>query len=160
MRTLACFFFLIIGLGWGSTQAQPRQLHNFDQLMEALNTGYQVRVVIFYQKCTLIVNNEIADTAPNVTGGMNVDVYEYFAPRSIGNEKAYVVFSENKFIQRPRNTGYVYNYGKVRIDADNKVKITVNYIDILTHEVYMDQNFFGLVNDGFNEGGIYLFASQ
>ncbi len=138
--------------------AQGKQITDFETLMKTLNTGGQVRVVIEYGKCQLIVDNEIQKESPNAISGLNIDTYEFFARKTVrNNEKAFLVFSENKLIQNPKGKGYVYNYGKVRIDEDGEVKITVSYVDPLTLEETMTEKFFTIINNGKNSGALYIF---
>ena len=134
--------------------AKPSQLKNFEDLMDALKTGKEVRVVAEYGKCKLISGNE-EKSAPNAIGGMGVDVWEYFAPMSVGNPTAFVVFSQTKLINYG---GYIYNYAKFRVGDDNKVKITAQYANATDFDVEMDENFFSEINDGKNEGAIYFYA--
>lgn len=135
--------------------AKPSQLKNFEELMDALQTGRDVRVVAEYGKCKLISGNE-ERTAPNAIGGMGVDVWEYFAPMSVGNPTAFVVFSQTKLINYG---GYVYNYAKFRVGDDNKVKITAQYANSTDFDIEMNENFFSEINDGKNEGAIYFYAN-
>ncbi len=134
--------------------AKPSQLKNFDDLMDALRAGKNVRVVAEYGKCKLISGNE-EKSAPNAIGGMGVDVWEYFAPMSIGNPTAFVVFSQSKLINYG---GYIYNYAKFRVGDDNKVKITAQYADAKDLNIEMDENFFSEINDGKNDGAVYFYA--
>ncbi len=134
--------------------AKPTQLKNFEDLMDALKEGRSVRVVAEYGKCKLISGND-EKTAPNAIGGMGVDVWEYFAPMSIGNPTAFVVFSQTKLINYG---GYIYNYAKFRVGDDNKVKITAQYANANDFDVEMDENFFSEINDGKNEGAVYFYA--
>jgi len=102
--------------------AQPKALKNFDELMAALNAGYNVKVVIHYGKCKLVTDNGVQDKSPDAIGGMTIDTYEYFAPKAVcGNENASVVFSENKLIKNPKGKGFVYNYAKFRVEPTGKV---------------------------------------
>lgn len=133
-------------------------LKSFDELMTALREGKKVRVVIEYKKCQLISDNEIDEKVPDAIGGMDLSTWEYFAKNAIRNDKAFVVASESKLIERPREEGYVYNYVKIKVSDDNKVKITARYLDASTFEVYMDENFFGLIDDGRNEGGAKFYS--
>lgn len=138
--------------------AQGKQITDFDTLMKALNGGAQVRVIIEYGKCQLILDNEIQKESPNAISGLNIDTYEYFARKAVrNNDKAFLVFSENKFIQNPKGKGYVYNYGKVRIDEDGEVKITVSYVDPVTLEETMTEKFFTTINNGKNMGALSLY---
>lgn len=126
--------------------------------MTALNGGEQVRVIIHYGKCTLISDNEIEDKSPDAIGGMTIDTYEYFAPKAVrGNENAFVVFSENKLIMNPKGKGFVYNYGKFRIESTGKVKVTVMYIDPNTQEEMMSENFFTTFGESKTEQAIFFY---
>jgi hypothetical protein len=134
-----------------------KQLKNFDELMAALKSGKQVRMVVYYNKCKLISDNEEKEKVPDAIGGMNLGVYEYFAKEAIKNKLAFVVASESKLIENPKGEGYVYNYVKIKVSEDNKVKITAQYIDAKTFEQKMDENFFGEINDEKNEKAVYFY---
>ncbi len=135
-----------------------KQLNSFEELMASLNSGKQIKMVMHYAKCQLISDNEIEDKVPDAIGGMTIDVYEYFEKGAVRNDQAFVVFSESKLIQYPKGEGYVYNYVKVKITADNKVKITAEYLNPVNFSVMMTENFFTSINDGKNNEGAYLFA--
>lgn len=138
--------------------AQPKVLKNFDELMAALNAGYNVRVVIHYGKCKLVADNEVQDKSPDAIGGMAIETYEYFAPKAVrGNENAFVVFSENKLIQNPKGKGFVYNYAKFKVESTGKVKVTVMYLDPNTQEELMSENFFTEFGDSAKEQAIYFY---
>jgi len=137
-----------------------KQLNSFEELMASLNSGKQVKMVMHYARCQLISDNEIEDKVPDAIGGMTIDVYEYFEKGAVRNDQAFVVFSESKLIQYPKGEGYVYNYVKVKITADNKVKITAEYLNPVNFSVMMTENFFTSINDGKNEGGVFLFVAQ
>ncbi|MEZ5196661.1 MAG: VirK family protein [Bacteroidales bacterium] len=158
MRKIVLFVVSFMLLS-GATYAQ-KQLNSFNELMEVLNSGGQVRVVMHYAKCQLISDNEIEDNVPDAIGGMSIDVYEYFAEGAVRNKKAFVVFSQTKLIQNPLGKGYVSNYAKVKIQADNEVKITAEYLDPVSLEVKMTENFFTSINDGNNEGGLFLYQTK
>jgi hypothetical protein len=128
--------------------------------MTALNSGKQVRMVIYYAKCQLISDNEIEEKVPVAVGGMNINVYEYFEKGAVRNDQAFIVFSESKLIRYPKGEGYVYNYVKVKITDDIKVKVTAEYLSPINFSVMMTENFFTSINDGKNEGGIILFSEN
>ena len=147
---------MIIISGIGTLFAETRQLKDFDEIMTALKTGENVRVVIHFGKCEFINGNEIKESSPDAIGGMNIDVFEYFAPMSIGNPKAFVVFSHSSLINYG---GFIYNYVKFKVTDDNKVKVTAQYVDVIDYELEMDENFFSEINDGKNEGAVYFYQS-
>lgn len=152
------FFFILLFALPVFAFAQLQQIVNFESLMKLLNGGENVRVTIHFAKCQLIYDNEIQKESPDAISGLSIDTYEYFARKAVrSNEKAFLVFSENKLILNPKGSGYVYNYGKVRIDEDGEVKITVSYIDPITLEETMTEKFFTTINDGKNKGGLFLY---
>ncbi|MFH1120568.1 MAG: VirK family protein [Bacteroidota bacterium] len=140
--------------------AQTKQINSFDELITAVKCGGQVRMVIHYSKCELIADNEKQEKVPDAIGGMTLDIFEYFAPNSVKNKEAFLVASESKLIQNPKGEDYVFNYVKVRLNADGKVKITARYLKPETFKVLMDENFFGFINDGKNEGGVFLYINE
>ena len=137
--------------------AKTEQLKNFTELMDALKSGEQVRMIVHYGSCELISGNEVQESSPDAIGGMDVDVFEYFAPMSIGNPQAFVAFSHSKLINL---RGFVYNYAKVKVYEDNKVKITAQYVEPEKFEIEMDENFFSVINDGENEGAVYFYLMK
>jgi hypothetical protein len=144
----------------GSMIFGQKQLNSFEEIMTALNSGQQVKLVMHYAKCQLISDNEIGEKVPEAIGGMTIDVYEYFEKGAVRNDQAFVVFSESKLIQYPKGDGYVYNYVKVKVTADNKVKITAEYLNPVNYGVMMTENFFTSVNDSKNDGGVTVFAAE
>lgn len=157
MRTLSASVLVLFLSSITGLHAQ-KQLHSFAELISALNGGQSVRVVIHYGDCMLIDGNQIQEKSPDAVGGMPLDVYEYFAQGSIGNKQAFVVSSTSKLIQNPKGKGFVYNYAKIRVDEDGKVKLTANYLNPTDYSVLMDENFFTEINDGKNEGAAYFYV--
>lgn len=140
-----------------SLMAKPQALKSFEQIMDALKQGQTVKAVFYYIDCQLISGNEVEDESVDAVGGMKIDTWEYFAKGSIRNKEAFVVASTSKLIANPKGKGYVYNYVKIKIYESGKVKITANYIDSVTHEETMTENFFTTVHDG-GEGAAHFFA--
>ena len=149
---LACLFLIA-----PAVLAAPRQLTDFDSLMEALNRGYQVRVVVDYGRCELIAENQ-PQPAPEAIGGMVVDVWEHFGAGSIGNPQAFVAFSHGSLIQHARR-GMIINHVKFRVTDDGKVAISARYLDPVTHEVTMFQNLFTTIADG-QEGAAAFYRND
>ncbi|MBK6965668.1 MAG: hypothetical protein IPH20_17520 [Bacteroidales bacterium] len=158
-RTFISLILLFLSV-FSTLYAQPRQLKSFDELLNAVKAGGEVKLVFHYAKCELIADNEKQEKVPDAIGGMSLDVFEYFAPNSVKNKEAFLVASESKLIQNPKGDDYVYNYVKVRLSADGKVKITARYLNPESFKVQMDENFFGTINDGENEGGIFLYVNE
>lgn len=150
---LICSLFILSTLiGTGQTQ-----VNNFQELMDAFQQAKEVKAVFHYAKCQFISDNEIQDKIPDAIGGMKLDVYEYFAKGAVRNKEAFVVSSTSKLIKNPMGEGYVYNYAKVKVNESNEVRITATYIDPLTFEEKMSENFFTEMKNTDNEGGAAFF---
>ena len=139
--------------GW----SQTTRIIGFDNLMRSLNAGERIRVVIHYALCKWPAEQKDQSPVPDAIAGMDIDTYEFFAPGAAHNKNAFVVFANAKLIQNPIGKGFVYNYGKVRINADNSVMVTVKYINPKNYKALMDESFIGKLNDGSNNEGIDLF---
>ncbi len=135
----------------------PTQIKSFNELMDFLKNGNEVNLVLYYAKCELISDNEVVEKVPDAIGGMKLDVWEYFAPMVVHNEKAFLVSSTSKLIKYPKGEGFVYNYVKIKFYDDNSVRIIAQYIDSISFEVKMDESFYGKIADGKNDEGIYIF---
>lgn len=158
MKTLMLFIISIVTSIF--TFAGNPQVKNFKELMEALNSGKCVKVIIHYQKCQLICDNEIQSKSPAAVGGMMIDTYEFFDTMAVKNKKAFVVSSTSKLIEYPKGDGYVYNYVKIKISDDNNVKIIARYVDPVTFETKMDESFYAKINDGKNNEPVYLYIKD
>lgn len=158
MKIKICFLFLLFIICL-SGPAQPVRIKSFKDLEASLNNGERVRVVIHYAQCKLSTDGSQQSPAPDAITGMDIDTFEYFAPGAAHNLKAFLVFSQMKMIQNPIGKGFVYNYGKVRINDDNSVIVSAKYINPKNLKVVMDESFSGILNDGTNGGGIDLFRT-
>lgn len=133
-----------------------KEVKSFENIISSLEEGKTVRAVFYYKDCQLISDNEIDEDSVDAIGGMKIDTWEYFAEGSVRNKVAFVVSSESKLIANPLGEGYVYNYVKLKISAEGKVKITANYIDSITHEQIMTENFFTTIYNG-EEGAAHFY---
>ncbi|MCF7912262.1 MAG: hypothetical protein K9M99_07025 [Candidatus Cloacimonetes bacterium] len=145
---------LVILLILAIMSLSAKQIKNFAELLTALRQGEDASLVIEYGNCKLISDNE-ESTAPNAIGGMPIDVWEYFAPMSIGNPQAFIVCSQTRLINL---NGFVYNYAKLKISDDNSVVLTAQYVLPESFELDMNEKFFTTINDGKNEGAAYLYS--
>lgn len=131
-----------------------KRIGSFDQLMEVLEGGGQVRAVFHYARCRMVVDGDTT-RAPEAVGGMELSSFEYFAPKSVGNESAFVSSSQTALIARGK--GHVYNYVKLRLYQDGRAEITARYLEPPKMKVRMDEKFLGRLDDGLNQGGVSLF---
>ncbi len=147
-KTSAMFLLTIFILALTVSNAPAAaKLSNFNEIIAALRSGEKVRVIFYYAKCRLISDNEIKPKSPDAVGGMSIDTFEYFAKNSVKNPLAFAAASESKLIANPIGEGYVYNYVKIKITEDNKVRVTARYLDAKTFEVVMDESFYTTIDE-------------
>ena len=140
-----------------SGRSQTTLVTSFDDLMTSLNAGVRVRVVIHYARCERYPAQADQSPVPDAITGMDIDTYEYFAEGAVYNKAAFVVFANSKLIQNPLGKGFVFNYGKLKINADNSVIVTAKYIHPKTFKVLMDESFRCKLSTGTDNEGIHLF---
>jgi len=151
MRPLAGTVGAVLGLALplafpALAAAATTPLTSYDDLMDALQDGAPVRVVVHYAECRMIADNE-EDTAPDAVGGMDVDTFEAFAAGAVGNPEAFLVFSHASLIEHPRR-GFVLNHVKFRVGSGGEITVEARYLDPGTHEVTMEEKFFTSFADG------------
>lgn len=137
--------------------AQTSELKSFDKIITSLKEGNKLQAVFYYQECELISDNEIVEKGVDAIGGMSIDTWEYFAEGVVRNKEAFVVSSSCQLIANPIGDGYVYNYVKLKIYASGKVKIAANYLNSVSYEQVMTENFFTIIFDG-KEGAAHFFV--
>lgn len=142
------------------TSIGQTQVTTFDELMDAFKNGKEVKAVFHYAKCQLISENEIQEKITDAIGGFTLEVYEFFAKGAVYNKEAFVVSSTSKLIKNPIGEGYVYNYAKVKVSESNDVRITATYVDTLTFEEKMNENFFTVIKNSENDGGAVFYKSD
>lgn len=135
---------------------EDHRIKNFTGFMNALKNGEDVKAVFEYGKCKLVIDST-EEKSPDVTGGMAVEEFEYFPAMTINNPKGYVAFSKTVLISHRRHK-YVWNYVKVRVYEDNSVEINARYIKTDYSENLMEETFYGVINDGTNNGGVNFYT--
>ena len=149
------FLVFICSVGLADASGQSKLLKNFDPLMFALRTGSEVRAVIYYSRCKLVVDT-VETNAPDAIGGMSFGTFEYFAANSVKNPKAFVTTSQTMLISHLRQ-GHVYNYVKIKVYDDDSVEINAKYLNPTTYQVVMDETFYGKISAGDDGNAVYLY---
>lgn len=135
--------------------AKPKQLTDFNSILDALKQGYTVKAVTHYKDCQLITNNKIQEKSPNAIGGMELSTFEYFAPGSVRNKTGFLAASKTVLINHP-HYGIVLNYAKMRIYENNKIQIISQYINPKSYETQMTQSFYTKINKN-KKGAAYFY---
>jgi hypothetical protein len=152
--TFSIFFFLFCGVA----SADTIQLKSFTELLDALNKGGKVNVVIHYADCKLKIDS-VEKKSPDEIAGMPMMPFEYYGAGVI-NKKAFISSSSTVMIYLAGFNGFVDNYMKVRAYDDNSVEITVKFVAAKTFETQMDEMFTGEINDETNGKGVFFFIEK
>lgn len=152
--------FLLFPAFFKTVVAQPKQLTSFDSLTQALFAGEEVRVVIHFSKCRMTGEGAEPEKPKNAVTAMAIETYEYFGEGFRPGSKPFLSFSESKLIRNPLGKGYVINYGKVKVLANDSVTITAQYLKPGRHKVLMDATFKGKISNGTNGGGVCFFTGN
>ena len=145
--------FLSVLIFLPAVQAEVDQIYTFAELKETLFQGEEVRAVIHYGDCKMIIDGK-EHPAPKSVGGLPIDIFEYFERGSVRNKKAYLVFSGGSYINLK---GFKFNYAKFKIYEDNRVEVTAQYAKPVTFRVVMDETFTTVINNGKNKGALFLY---
>ncbi len=148
---IAAAFLCVSSLG-----AKTEALFDYYSLKKALIWGYSVRTVIYYGNCLLVIEGEAQDESPDAVGGMSIETFEIFPRGFFGNEYEYISFSENSLVFMKDR--YVINYVKLRVYENDSVYIRAQYIDPVSYETVMDEEFLTAIRDEERDGGIVFFS--
>jgi hypothetical protein len=138
---------------------QTDQLKSTAEILGALKAGQPVRVVLHYKDMALVDDKGQPDKAPDATGGMTLDTWEYFAAGAVGNPEGYLAASHTQLIRHPRH-GYVLNYVKLSVYDGGTVKIVAQYLSPATYEVRMDETFTTQVASDAKKGAAVFHAGR
>jgi hypothetical protein len=149
----AALMFLIAG----RADAQPKQLKTAADVLSALSSGRQVRVVLHYKDMALVDEKGQPQKSPDAVGAMDLATFEYFAAGAVGNTEGYLAASHTQLIRHPRY-GYVLNYVKLSVYDSGAVRIVAQYLSPTTYEIRMDETFTTVVAAGANKGAAVFFV--
>jgi hypothetical protein len=157
MKKLGMVASAVLVLVVGMSLAESVRLDNFDDILAALKSGSNVRAVFHYKDCTLVIDGKTIDDVPDAIGGMSLDTFEYFAPRSIGNESGFIASSQSVLISHPSH-GFVLNYVKLNVYDNGKVRIVAMYLSPGDFEIKMDESFHTVIGDEKNTGAAFFYV--
>ncbi|MBN1150645.1 hypothetical protein JXA84_05425 [candidate division WOR-3 bacterium] len=138
--------------------SQTDSLYDYVSLKNNLLSGIQVRVVVHYGTCTVLIEGEPIQEPPDAIGGMNIDTFEIFSKGVFENEYEYLSFSGNSLVLLRER--HVINYVKFRVFENDSVSIRAQYVDPLSYEVLMDEEFLTMIRDEKGNGGVLFFSCQ
>jgi hypothetical protein len=130
--------------------AAPTLIPSYAELAKVLQAGGRARAILDYSKCQLD-----GKPGPNAVGGLGLDTFELFGEGVTGNTKAYIGASETKLIKF--GNGFVNDYVRVNVIADDTVEVLVQYLNPTTFAVTVNETLLCSLNDGTNGAGVTLY---
>jgi len=124
----------------------PRRIVSSGQLLTALEEGRQVRAVILYGRCKMMIDGK-GQIAPDSMGGITVQSFEHFASGVTGNELAYTAISSTRLLVHSKY-GPVEDYVRMRIGFDGEIEVAAKYLKLPAREVVMEETFHCRVGEG------------
>ena|SRR5258706_12912773 len=140
------------------SHAETIQLKSFTEILDALNKGEKVNVVIHYADCKLTADGKDAKS-PDEIGGMAMLPFEYYAAGVIA-KRGFISSSVTVRVYLAGFNGFVDSYMKVRVYDDNTVEITNKFVTTDKLEVQSDKLYTGEINDGTSGKGVYFYIEK
>ncbi|RDI42689.1 VirK family protein [Aquicella lusitana] len=140
--------------------AAPKTLTNYEQLLQALEQGDEVRAIIHMDKCT--VNKADVKGAADIGGSstrINFTLFSHYKVPVNGQEKYTVATSQTLFTEH-RAFGPVYAYGRLRVFEDNSAEFHAAYYDPKTYELKGAVNYNCHLGNGADQNSIVLFDAS
>lgn len=136
--------------------ANSKTLANFDELLNALDSGKTVRAVIHMDKCTLESGSGFPQA---LSGGFTFDVYNHYQlPIDANTSKEVISTSKTVFsITTISNLGAIKNYIRLHVFKDNTARFLGVIIDPKTNEQKMSSSLLCPVSDDINQAGVMLY---
>jgi hypothetical protein len=129
---------------------EPELLASHDEVMDALQSGRQVRAILHYSGCTMY-----GEPGPDSVGGMVVEAFEWFDEGVVYNDEPYVAFSRSNLVLMYND--HVYDYVKVRVYESGRVQIIAEYIDPETFDLEMHEEMECELDEG-DGGSVAVYA--
>ena len=161
-----CFYLAgiaLLTLCAGSAQAASKNLMTYDQLLQAVQQGDDVRAIINFDKCTLkkAEGKSVADTSVDTSGTssrINFTIFSHYKV-PVNNQEKFTIATSQTILTEHRVFGPVYAYGRLRVFEDNTGEFHSAYYDPKTYELKGAANYICRLGNGVDQGGIELFAS-
>lgn len=129
------------------------RIKSYSQLSHSLESGYEVRAVTDFGKCT-----STEKLNGNPIGGLNFDQFlRYQIKDEDGNAREAIATSSNMLIRHPQ-FGMVYNYVRLRVFADDSVQLYSELIDPKSFTMLNQKTFQCRISNGDDKNGLSLFT--
>lgn len=143
-----------------TAHASPSTLTTYDQLLQALHQGENVRAIINLDKCTNKSKTKTAAENPDVTGAftrMDFKLFSYYKIPVDKQTMRYTIATSYSTLTEHRTLGLVYGYARLRVFDDGSAEFHVANYDPKTFEQKAEMNFICHLSNGVEDNGVALY---
>jgi hypothetical protein len=155
-KIISCLIGSALCFSSASILAETKILANYDQLLQALDSGSQVRAVVHFDKCKL----ESGDgRISSLSGGLTFDVFNHYDMPIEGNRTREVIStSKTVFSLGTRyEFGPINNYVRLHVFKDNTAQLFGAFLDPQTYEQKTAVSYTCPVSGDVNHAGVSLY---
>ncbi|MBX3708798.1 MAG: hypothetical protein KIT56_08950 [Gammaproteobacteria bacterium] len=145
--------------------ANTKLLVNYNQLLQALDQGDDVRAILYLDKCTLkksgntkILNSKLDTERASMR--MNFNIYSHYKVKVDAQHERYAIATSNTILTEHRDFGPVYAYGRLRIFGDNSAEFHAAYYHPQTYELKGEADYLCQISNDSDQNAIDLFDSS
>ena len=123
-------------------------LKTFEEVVNALNNGLNVRYVANYSQCYYSYNQ--SQQGPGASGGYQISEFEYFWDPYFGSQPFFAI-SQSELIENYGgygNSAFIYDFVKTTAYSNSTVVITAIYLSSNLKNITMVETFTCSINDG------------
>lgn len=140
-----------------TTYAAPTVLSGYNALLSTLQQGSEVRAIINFDGC-FAKDGTRAQLPPNMVGGMNFSTFNHYPVQIDPEHKKYAVAASiTQMIEHP-SFGFVANYVRLRVFADNTVELHSAYYDPTNYQQKRAANYTCKIGEKMEDSGVVLIA--
>lgn len=141
--------------------AASPSLTNYEQLLQAVHQGSDVKAIIYFDKCTLKPLPGAKMLKPETDNGgastrINFSIYSHYKVKTETGLERYAVATSNTILTEHSALGLVYAYGRLRVFEDNSAEFHAAYYDAKTYEFRGGANYLCRISSGNDENAIFL----
>lgn len=143
-----------------NVSAAPKLLTSYDQLLQSLHAGEDVRAIIYYGKCAVKAGGKAAvNPADGADSRFNFNIYSHYKV-VVDKQEKYTIATSNTILTEHAVFGPVYAYGRLRVFEDNSAEFHAAYYDPKTYEVKGGADWICQLSNGADNNGINLYSDS
>ncbi|VVC75807.1 hypothetical protein AQUSIP_11040 [Aquicella siphonis] len=136
-------------------------LTSYDQLLQALHQGDDVKAIVYFDKCVLKPLPGIKMLkAESDTGGtstrINFSIFSHYKVKTDAGQERYVIATSNTILTEHAALGLVHAYGRLRVYEDNSAEFHAAYYDAKTYALKGGANYLCRISSGADDGAVVL----